>query len=245
MKVSAVLFDLGNTLLEYSLQGRWEEFLRRRLEEMYPLIFDNVRPAGLSAADFAEKVGKIIGGRGRLVEQNGHSWHFGKRLGEGLAAVGVKLETAQLERLTEFFYQPVRAGASLYPETCEVLAQLRAADLKLVIITNSPWDVPLRLMRGDLAQWDLERFFDAFICSGNLAWRKPNPDFMFAAAEKVGVLPAGCLVVGDNLQADIAGAQAAGMKSVWINRTGATVPAGCPPPDWTERSLVEVMEIVK
>jgi len=59
--IRAVLFDLGNTLLEYGLDGRWREFLRERLQEMHPVCDTPPRPK-LSAAEFAAQVAEIIGG---------------------------------------------------------------------------------------------------------------------------------------------------------------------------------------
>jgi putative hydrolase of the HAD superfamily len=75
---------------------------------------------------------------------------------------------------------------------------------------------------------------------------------MWAAAGELGVPPEHCLVVGDNLMADIAGAGAAGMKSVWINRDQGSAPedgrwsdrVAKPRPDWVAASLTEVVRIV-
>jgi FMN phosphatase YigB (HAD superfamily) len=122
---------------------------------------------------------------------------------------------------------------------------LRARGIPLAIITNSPWDTPARLLRRDLQQWDCDGFFDAFICSGEVPWRKPNPAFMRAAADALAVPPAECLVVGDSLENDIAGARAAEMRSVWINPAGAAAPADGPQPDWTARALTDVVTWVK
>jgi hypothetical protein len=33
--IRAILFDLGNTVLEYSLTGHWREFLRQRLAQIW------------------------------------------------------------------------------------------------------------------------------------------------------------------------------------------------------------------
>jgi FMN phosphatase YigB (HAD superfamily) len=81
------------------------------------------------------------------------------------------------------------------------------------------------------------------IFSGDVPWRKPNPEFMWAAARELGVDPGECLVVGDSLPADVAGAKAAGIPSVWINRDGAVAPADGARPDWEVTSLGEVAGI--
>jgi putative hydrolase of the HAD superfamily len=54
--------------------------------------------------------------------------------------------------------------------------------------------------------------------SGDVPWAKPNPEFFFAAARELSLTPEDCVVVGDTLHADIAGANAAGIRSIWIDR---------------------------
>jgi len=272
--VRAILFDLGNTLLEYGLTGRWREFLRGRLEQIWrEVAHDDTRSlriaqgklfagaaelrmtlpsarspgedADTAAAEFARAAGDVIGGtRARAIEHSGRSWHFRERLRQGLAAVGVDADADHIERLTDLFYEPIHACNHPYPDTVGTLTRLRAAGLTLAIITNAPWDTPARLLRSDLEQWDCAGFFDAFICSGDVPWRKPNPRFMLAAAEALGVTAGECLVVGDSLVADIAGASAAGMRSVWMNPEGAPVPPEGPQPNWTATSLTAVAELI-
>lgn len=50
---------------------------------------------------------------------------------------------------------------------------------------------------------------------------KPQPIFFRELCRKLGVEPAGCLLIGDNLEADIAGARAMGMETV-LTMTGVT-----------------------
>jgi putative hydrolase of the HAD superfamily len=145
--------------------------------------------------------------------------------------------------LTDFFYEPIHACTKPYPETAEVLESLKSRGMRLAIITNAPWDTPARLLRSDLEQWGFADYFEAFICSGNVPWRKPNPKFMFAAADALGVLKEECLVVGDTFDKDIVGAANAGMMSVWINRDGAGAPVEGLQPTWIVTSLSQFWEL--
>ena len=244
--VRAILFDLGNTLLEYSLTGHWREFLLTRLEAMYASVCEMAAPTAGSAAEFARIVGDVIGGaEARAIEHGGRSWHFRERLRSGLAAVGIESDADSIERLTDLFYEPIHACNTPYSDTVETLTRLSAAGLPLAIITNAPWDTPARLLGSDLEQWDCADFFDAFICSGEVRWRKPNPQFMIAAAEALGIPANECLVVGDTLDVDIAGANAARMRSVWINPTGEPAPPDAATPDWVAPSIGRVPAIVQ
>ena len=244
--IEAVLLDQGNTVLKYGLQGRWREFLVARLRELHPLFVETCGEIALSPAAFAATVGEVIAGeRARGIEQSGHSWHFGERLRAGLHALGLEATEAVLARLADEFYAPIRESTRPYPESQEALAGLRALGAKLAIITNSPWDMPSRLLRGDLEQWGLDGFFDAFVCSGDVAWRKPNPAFMLAAAQELSVLPDNCLVVGDTIKTDIAGAQAARMRSVWVKREARAEAAPLPAPEWVLDDLGNLPRLVE
>ena len=243
MNLRAILFDLGNTLLEYSLQGHWREFLLQRVAEMYPRVCELTKPVAVSLADFTARINEIIGNRARGIEGDGFSWHFVDRLREGLGAVGINADEAMLEQLTDFFYEPIHACTKPYSDTAEVLETLKSRGMRLAIITNAPWDTPARLLRSDLEQWGFADYFEAFICSGEVPWRKPNPKFMFAAADALGVPREECLVVGDTFDKDIVGAANAGMMSVWINRDGAGAPVEGLQPTWIVTSLSQFWEL--
>jgi putative hydrolase of the HAD superfamily len=53
---------------------------------------------------------------------------------------------------------------------------------------------------------------------------KPDPRIFAIALDQLGCVPDEAMMVGDNWSADIVGAQAAGLRAVWINRYGRTSP---------------------
>jgi len=244
MQFQAVLFDLGQTLLDYGPHSRWREFRIQRMRELYPLATQLWGAICLSADEFGEAVGGgIQTDRMREVEHNGIAVPFRERLREALAGVGIRADDGGIERMAEAFNEPIREWPRPFPETPAALERLRSRGVKLAIITNAPWDTAGELLYSDLERYGLRGFFGAFVGSGEVPWRKPHPEFMWTAASGLGVAPEQCLVVGDNLMADIAGATAAGMKSAWMDRDGAAAPDE-PRPDWVVKSLDEVVAIV-
>jgi HAD superfamily hydrolase (TIGR01509 family) len=200
----------------------------------------------LSAEEFGRAVGAgIQTDEMRAAEHRGLAVPFRSRLRQALAAAGITADEGQIERLTEVFNEPVRAWPRPFPETESVLRGLRSLGMGLAVITNAPWDTPSEALYSDLARYGLRAAFSAFIGSGEVPWRKPSPEFMWAAARELGVPYDRCLVVGDNIMADIGGARAAGMRSVWVNRDGAVPPADAAAPDWTVTSLAQVLSIVR
>ena len=247
MSIRAVLFDLGYTLLDYPLQGSWREYLQVRLAEMHPLICPVAAgSAVVTAEEFVRIASEIIGGeQAREIEYSGRSWPFTSRFVNALEALGICCDQRMSEWATESLLETVRARVAPCVDTHGTLTSLQAGGLKLAVVSNSPWDTPGRLGRADMARCGIGEFFGAMLFSGDLPWRKPNPEFMWEAARELGVEPEACLVVGDSLEVDIAGAAAAGMRSIWINREQATAAPDGPQPDWVARTLSEAMGIVR
>ena len=76
---------------------------------------------------------------------------------------------------------------------------------------------------------------------------KPSPDFFAAVCEALGVGPEACLMVGDDIESDILGAQRAGIRAVLV-RTGkyrrAFVEASGIEPDWVIDSVAQLPEVL-
>jgi HAD superfamily hydrolase (TIGR01509 family) len=244
MSCRAILFDLGQTLLTYpgNTTEYWREFLRTRLAAMHPLFRRAITELE-EKETFSARAMDVVW-PGHEISMKGRSWHFRDRLRALFTEYHAECGEQDLERLTDAFYEPIAAETRRYPETLGVLRRLREEGLLLAVISNAPWDVPGRLLCGDMERWEINGYFDVLVMSGDVPWRKPNPEFMLAAARELRVTPGECLVVGDSLPADIAGARAAGMRSVWVNRDAAASPAEAPMPDWEIDSLAELPKLV-
>lgn len=92
-------------------------------------------------------------------------------------------------------------------ETLQVLARR----FRLGLVTNGRGEFQERTIRA----LDLEPYFGAILISEREGVRKPQPEIFERAASQLQVLARECVFVGDDPQADIAGAQKAGMRAVW------------------------------
>src|SRR3989442_1511131 len=59
-------------------------------------------------------------------------------------------------------------------------------------------------------------FFDAVLVSGQLGYRKPHPRVFQALLEQLGTPKEQTAFVGDNLEADVQGAQQMGIQPIWM-----------------------------
>ena len=91
---------------------------------------------------------------------------------------------------------------------------------RLGLVTNGAADV----QREKLAATSLGSRFSTIVISSDLGVGKPDPAVFQAALEALGVLADEAVMVGDSLERDIAGARAAGIRSVWLDRTGDAAP---------------------
>ncbi len=110
-----------------------------------------------------------------------------------------------------------------FDEVPGVLAGLRRAGVRLVVVSN--WDVSLH---GVLRDTGLDVLVDAVLTSAEEGVAKPDPELFRRALAVAGdVAPGEALHAGDDLDADIGGARAAGIPAVLVDRDGSlAAPAG-------------------
>jgi putative hydrolase of the HAD superfamily len=101
--------------------------------------------------------------------------------------------------------------SSVGPRSAESLARLRAANLKLGIVSNSDGRVEEALEAAGLRQ-----YFDAVIDSALIGVEKPDPRIFQAALAALDVQPDEALYVGDLYQVDVVGARAAGIEAILL-----------------------------
>lgn len=106
-----------------------------------------------------------------------------------------------------------------YPEAERVLGELRGRGVRLVVVSN--WDVSLHEV---LARTGLAALVDGAVTSAEVGVAKPAPAIFAAGLEVAGgVAPGNALHAGDSLDADVAGARAAGLQAVLVRREGDAV----------------------
>lgn len=95
---------------------------------------------------------------------------------------------------------------------------------------------------GILSAEGLRPLFSVVADSGVLGVTKPEPAIFLHAAKACNAEPAECVMVGDSIKRDMAGATGVGMKKALITTVKPTPEAG---QDWTIRSVTELEVILK
>lgn len=116
--------------------------------------------------------------------------------------------------LADYFIMARKESPFLYEDSLTILEQLKG-DYKLVLITNgSP---SLQNLKLEITP-ELVPYFDEIIISGDFGRGKPDPTIFEHALAALSVKKDEAIMVGDNLNTDILGANRAGIPSVWLNR---------------------------
>jgi putative hydrolase of the HAD superfamily len=113
-------------------------------------------------------------------------------------------------------WELVERNFDLYPDVTDCLARLRAAGLRLGVITNNE----SVHQRRKLATVGLSAVFDAVVISGEIGHAKPSAEIFRHGCSTLGVDPGAAMHVGDLLDVDARGAAAAGLRGVWLDRPG-------------------------
>lgn len=100
----------------------------------------------------------------------------------------------------------------VFPNATEVLEYL-SSKYELHLITNGFDDIQQTKLRSS----KLDNYFGKVITSESSKARKPNPRIFEVAFELTGASSFDSIMIGDNLEADIAGAKRIEMDHVWFN----------------------------
>ena len=103
-----------------------------------------------------------------------------------------------------------------FGDVVPALRALRARGVRLVVVSN--WDVSLHEV---LARTGLDALVDGAVASAEVGAAKPDPLPVRRGLELAGVGADAAWLVGDTAEADVAGARAAGVVPVLIDRDGS------------------------
>lgn len=198
-----ILFDYGRTLL---FEPGSDSLRAQRA--LFPYVTRN--PRGLSAEEVCAFSAQLFGeaAPARALGFELHNFAFQRLLYESLG-IELSLSWAQAERV---FWDAASPGAVM-PGAPEMLRSLQALGIRTGVVSNISFSG--ESLRERLSRLLPDSRFEFVVASSEYMVRKPNPRIFRLALEKAG-LPAGRVwFCGDNVRADVEGADAAGLFPVW------------------------------
>ena len=138
------------------------------------------------------------------------------RLAEVAVAFGLDVPPGAHRSFEDAYAPAFRSAQRLFPDVPELLGAAERHGLLVALLTNSalaPTQVKLEVL-------ELAERFDVVVTTDTLGFGKPDPRVYVEACRLMAVDPARVVCVGDSLQWDVLGAEAAGLRGVWLDRAG-------------------------
>ncbi|MFO7698653.1 MAG: HAD family hydrolase [Anaerolineae bacterium] len=231
--IRAISFDGDDTLWDFESAmlhglGCVLEEIRRRVPGDAAVTLTVQRLRALRDAAEAEMPGATL----EAIRMEG--------MRRAVAAAGGSDDSELEQALFDLYVQERYDAIQLYPDAQPTIEAL-GPRFPLAIVSNGNTDV-VRL--------GLQARFAVALYAAEVGYAKPDPRIFHLACQLLGCAPCELLHVGDSLETDVAGAQAARVRTVWLNRSGWGSPPMArlfarPRPDYTITSLQQLLALLE
>ncbi len=225
-EIRTITIDLDDTLWStHPVIERAERALHDWLHEHYPAItemFPSEAIAELREQVIAEHWDRCYDFthlRRTIIGHMGNAAGYGDSLVDDAMAV----------------FSAVRNDVEVFPEVRPTLTAL-GSRYRLVAVTNG---------NADVTVIGIDDLFDEVISAASAGAAKPAPEIFDAAVAAGGASAEQTLHVGDHPEIDVAGARAAGLKAVWVNRNDCEWPEHLEEPDGIVRDIGELASMLE
>lgn len=216
--IETVLFDLDGTLCEYRQPGP------AVLEAAFERV--GVEPL-FTFSEFFSRIDAFVPGNDTIEAVREEAFATLATEAGADPAVGTAVARA-------YAAERDHSDVQFLPGAEDALETL-ARDHRLGLVTNG---APA-MQRQKLEALGIADAFEATMFAGFDAPSKPDPEPFRRVLETVGSAPARAVHVGNSLEADVAGARAAGLRSAWLP-DGPTIEPNGHDPDYTLTSMADL-----
>jgi HAD superfamily hydrolase (TIGR01549 family) len=239
-EIKAVLFDLGDTLLDF---GRVHtiRLVLQGARSSYDYLKGQGQPVGSFTGYFLRYLVRLRI-RYFLSEYRGKDFDSLALLEKVGRKEGMTCSRYEWEQVIWHWYEPLSKLAEVECDLKKTLTDLQAMGLKLGIVSNT--FVNRASLERHLEELGIRDFFSLRLYSYELGLRKPDLRIFEIAAEKIGEAPEDILFVGDRIDKDIVPALASGMRAALkdaYTNAGKDAPAGA----WRIARISELLDLIE
>ena len=218
-EIKAIVFDLGETLINYgpvSVNSVFHQGARLS----YAYIQNELSESAKRSNFWAYFLKHFFLIRSHVVKAalSQREFDCAALLEKQLRTMGLSASAGQLEELCWRWYAPLAATATIEADLHSTLQRLQDRSLKFAILSNT--FLPGSVLDRHLKQWDLLRFFPLRFYTSETIIRKPDKRIYELVLDKLNVTATNAIMVGDHLRNDIFGAEKAGLQAVFKRGQG-------------------------
>lgn len=208
----AVIFDLGGTLM-YE-RSNWESVIAHADEALTKYLREQGMELNLSTfpREFRRRLDRYFRKREKDLLETTYSFVLRDVLTDkGYGDVSEDIVRNALDQL----FAVTQTNWVIEEDTLSTLQKLEENGYRLGLISNAGDDQDVQQLTR---RFEIDQYFDFILTSAACSYRKPHPRIFELALSNWYFLPSEAVMVGDNLDADVRGAQNVGLYAVWLNR---------------------------
>ena len=210
--ISAVIFDLGGTLLDFNpARLPWMEWERTGLAHAYAYL--SAQGHRIEERELAAYFTDHLPERWERAAQGGENLRLGDVMREACTACGVEPTPGETEEAVAHYIEPLDARVVPFDDTVDTLERLRAGGYRLGLVSNTMW--PAKYHHRELRRFGLQPYFDHTAFSSDVGVWKPQPGIYLLSLGALDVAAEEAVFVGDMPAHDIVGAKEVGMRAVY------------------------------
>ncbi|MFQ6057457.1 MAG: HAD family hydrolase [Anaerolineae bacterium] len=208
--IKGVIFDLGGTLIYFDAD--WDVVTPQGAADLAAFLTGH--GLALDQDAFARAFVEERGRASQRAEAEGVEYTARMTLQRTLAAFGhVEVDDSLLTQGVETFFGPEERHWQAYPDAVATLRRLCDAGYRLALVSNATDDPLIQRLVDRLG---FRPWLSPVVTSAAAGIRKPHPAIFTRVLEAWTLPPEACVMIGDNLQADIQGAQQVGMRGILV-----------------------------
>ena len=208
----AVLFDLGGTLM-YE-RASWEVVNARADDALTTYLLGEGLELNLSTfpREFRKRLRKYFQQREQDLLETTYSFVLRDVLKDkGYGNIPERIVRNALDQL----FAVTQTNWTLEGDTLPTLQRLEDNGYRMGLISNAGDDQDVQQLAR---RFEIAQYFDFILTSAACSYRKPHKRIFELALSNWYFLPSEAVMVGDNLDADVRGAQSVGLFAVWLSR---------------------------
>lgn len=216
--IKAITFDLGNTLLRHD-NLEWEKLERAGFAN-HARIFTKLGLRRPTQKQWSEAYYRYFNEL-RVIGNKHHLEVSVERIFTCLHSEFGLPPSITVPSLLHSFFMPVVVARQLVDGADKVVNRLKERGYKLAVISNTI--TPGMFGRDALQRLGILDVFDFTLYSSDCLYCKPHSTMFEMALHRWKIHSSSVIHIGDQLHRDVYGAARAGLRTLWLNPTGAKI----------------------